>query len=150
MPQSASELDALERELRLDEERLALYLGDGSSELRQESVGNADAASGEPERAAADDAPAARSRAPAKKPKPEAAAKGRGESASAPPPAAAPTTAQERPENACTLACRAFSSMQRSADRICALAGAGEARCMQARTRVEEAAGRLARARCAC
>jgi hypothetical protein len=40
--------------------------------------------------------------------------------------------------------------MRRAADRICAIAGEGDARCERARGRVEEAAQRIERAHCAC
>jgi hypothetical protein len=94
-------------------------------------------------------------RAPASKPAPskkERADDSRASGAAAPAgPPPSPAAAPE-PESfsACDLACRAFSSMRRSAERICEIAGAADARCTRARSRVEEASERIERARCAC
>jgi hypothetical protein len=77
-------------------------------------------------------APAAADKAPAE---PESAA-------AAPPPPPAPSP--------CADACRAFGSMQRSAGRICELAGNENDRCTRARDRVRTAEARLGQAGCAC
>ncbi|MSP25092.1 MAG: hypothetical protein EXR75_07995 [Myxococcales bacterium] len=50
----------------------------------------------------------------------------------------------------CSLACRALTSMRRSANRLCELAGDADARCDDVRHRVERAALRVARACPAC
>ena len=50
----------------------------------------------------------------------------------------------------CEIACKALASMRRSADRICELAGSADARCVNARRRVDEATARVARASCSC
>jgi hypothetical protein len=50
----------------------------------------------------------------------------------------------------CDLACRALASMKRSADSICAISGESDARCVRARSRVTAAEGRVERAGCAC
>lgn len=42
-------------------------------------------------------------------------------------------------EKRCTIACRALSSMQRSADRVCEMTSEGDSRCEQLRQRVERA-----------
>jgi len=49
--------------------------------------------------------------------------------------------------DACSVACRALDSMRRSTDQLCGLAGAGDARCVDANARVDRA---LARVRASC
>jgi hypothetical protein len=50
----------------------------------------------------------------------------------------------------CDMACRALSSMRRSAERICELAGADDERCTRARGRVAAAEERIRHAQCEC
>jgi hypothetical protein len=50
----------------------------------------------------------------------------------------------------CDMACRALSSMRRSAERICAIAGAEDQRCSRARGRVAAAEERIRHAGCEC
>ena len=50
----------------------------------------------------------------------------------------------------CDMACRALSSMRRSAERICAIAGAEDQRCSRARGRVAAAEERIRHAACEC
>lgn len=45
--------------------------------------------------------------------------------------------------NACSTACKALASMRRSADHLCVLAGDGDARCTDARSRVQSATDRV-------
>jgi hypothetical protein len=49
--------------------------------------------------------------------------------------------------DACSVACRALESMRRSTEQLCGLAGAGDARCVDANARVGRA---LARVRASC
>jgi hypothetical protein len=68
-----------------------------------------------------------------------------------PPPPPAVAGGGDRPESTmpdpCVTACRALGSMSRSADHICDLAGQGDGRCENARSRVERATDRV-RAQC--
>ncbi|MCB9605566.1 MAG: hypothetical protein H6716_03190 [Polyangiaceae bacterium] len=50
----------------------------------------------------------------------------------------------------CDLACRALHSMERSAERICALAGESSERCQKAKRMVQQAAQRVRDAGCGC
>ncbi|MCA9631846.1 MAG: hypothetical protein KC766_29535 [Myxococcales bacterium] len=50
----------------------------------------------------------------------------------------------------CDLACRALHSMERSAERICALAGESSARCIKAKRMVQRASERVREAGCQC
>ncbi len=56
----------------------------------------------------------------------------------------------QRDEPPCAVACRALDSMNRSAKRICALAGDGSTSCVDARERVAAARDRVAGAGCGC
>jgi hypothetical protein len=157
--ESLTDLDALEHDLTVSEERLNQYLAS-----REQSRETAIALRDEE----------ARGESKAEKPK-SSAASGGGEYAQ-PPPAAAPRPARKRaddrpadaaeaapaapttapePESepvgsACDLACRAFGSMQRSADRICSIAGENDQRCRRARERVADANARISSAQCVC
>lgn len=72
-------------------------------------------------------------------------------SPSSPPPPPAETAAADRPamqstlppQDPCVTACRALASMSRSADHVCDLAGHGDDRCSNARSRVERATHRV-------
>ncbi|MEJ7732959.1 MAG: hypothetical protein WKG00_27655 [Polyangiaceae bacterium] len=78
-----------------------------------------------------------------------------------PPPAPPPNGASKAPSkhaeeeradalsasDACSVACRALESMRRSTDQLCGLAGAGDARCVDANARVDRAQARV-RASC--
>ena len=76
------------------------------------------------------------------------------------PPPAEPTASVESetveeqkpasPVERCHTACRALESMQRSAERICSLAGESHERCTWARAQVQDARGRVERAGCSC
>jgi hypothetical protein len=50
----------------------------------------------------------------------------------------------------CDMACRALSSMRRSAERICELAGPDDERCTRARGRIAVAEERIRHAQCEC
>jgi hypothetical protein len=144
-----SELDTLEHDLAVSEQRLAGYLAGRSSELRSE-ISSEQAAAGrdEGETSKSAEAPATQSRRlPAKKPKEDhdRPADSTGAAAPASPPAPDPGAG-----SVCDLACQALASMRRSADRICSIAGESDPRCARARARVEDAVGRLSRANCAC
>jgi hypothetical protein len=145
-----NELDTLEHDLAVSEERLAGYLAGRGSELRAETSKD-DAARGreEGETSTSAEAPATElGRRPAAKPKKSDARPADGAGAAAPAPL--PTAPAPDTGSACDLACQALSSMRRSADRICAIAGESDPRCARARARVEDAVGRVSRASCAC
>ena len=59
-------------------------------------------------------------------------------------------TAELSAGGACNKACRAFASLQRSAERLCELAGDDDDRCGRAKGSVNKAERRLADARCNC
>ena len=63
------------------------------------------------------------------------AAKGKGDIGGAAQDAAA--------NDGCATACKALASMQRSADHLCKIAGEGDGRCEDARTRVRGASARV-------
>jgi len=157
-----ADLDTLERDLFASEQRLNRYLAsrtEGSSiALREEkarveskkadkpkspaATGGADfaeppppAAAPRPGRKRAEERPA--DAAPAE-PEPEA------------PASVAEAQAESSEGSVCELACRAFGSMQRSAERICAIAGEDDDRCRRARSRVADASARISGARCSC
>jgi hypothetical protein len=143
------ELDALERDLTVSEQRLAGYLAGRSSELRSE-VSEDEAARGreEGETSKATGAPAPERRTPAaQKPKKADDRPAESHAAAAP---ASPPAPEPGSGSACDLACQALSSMRRSAERICSIAGESDPRCARARARVEDAVGRVSRASCAC
>ncbi len=83
----------------------------------------------------------AKAEAPATSPPVTSTASGEG------PPRAGRTQRDEPP---CAVACRALDSMNRSAKRICALAGDGSTSCVDARERVAAARDRVAGAGCDC
>jgi hypothetical protein len=64
---------------------------------------------------------------------------GTAKKSAAPSTPASPATALD----ACSTACSALASMARAADHLCSLAGAGDARCTSARTRVTAASARV-------
>ncbi|MEJ7735362.1 MAG: hypothetical protein WKG00_40025 [Polyangiaceae bacterium] len=53
-------------------------------------------------------------------------------------------------QDPCVTACRALSSMARAATHVCGLAGDGDARCTEARARVDRATQRVRSACPAC
>jgi hypothetical protein len=91
----------------------------------------------------------------AEPPKPAEAQAGASPTSAPPPPPAAPAEAaaadsagqSASPPDPCVTACRALASMGRSATHVCDLAGEGDARCEDARSRVSRATDRV-RARC--
>lgn len=50
----------------------------------------------------------------------------------------------------CETACKALSSMRRSAERICEIVGEPDARCVRARERVGESSTQVEKAGCVC
>jgi hypothetical protein len=62
------------------------------------------------------------------------------------------TAEQERrevhPSSPCETSCRALASMKRAADAICRMAGEGDARCGDARKKVEASTARVAACGC--
>jgi hypothetical protein len=54
------------------------------------------------------------------------------------------------PRERCKTACRALSSMERSAERICSLVGEGHEKCAWARTQIKDARARVNHAGCVC
>ena len=140
-----NELDSLEHELAIQEQRVADYLAAGRAEFDRRSQGELardlrkSEASEEPTTLAPQRA------------RPAAPKRERGAGPADPEDtASAETASPEGSGDACDLACRALSSMRRSADRICAIAGDDDPRCTHARARVEDASSRVARASCAC
>jgi len=130
-----SELDALEHDLAQSESQLRRVLAQRFSEgdaAREEAAPPLPSAAGAPPRPA----PAPESPASA-----GAAAEPEGEATSAAP---------GRVGSNCDLACRALSSMRRSADGICAITGREDARCQVAQQRVEDARARVEGAGCTC
>ncbi|MCA9646699.1 MAG: hypothetical protein KC492_38695, partial [Myxococcales bacterium] len=92
-----------------------------------------------------------------KKRHPERAQGGGGGTATTPgtsPPEAKDKDAEDRPVglrgSPCDLACRALHSMERSAERICALAGESSERCQKAKRMVQQATQRVRDAGCGC
>jgi hypothetical protein len=55
-----------------------------------------------------------------------------------------------QPPDRCATACTALGSMQRAAEHVCSIAGAGDARCKSAEERVKSAAARVHAACPAC
>lgn len=72
--------------------------------------------------------------------------------ASSAPATPAPTeeTRELSPRERCKTACRALGSMERSAERICALVGEEHEKCVWARSQVKGARGRVEQAGCTC
>ena len=137
------EIDALLHDLRVQNERVDRELA------RKEQLS---LARKEEAKAAAD--PDA---APAPAPKTGAAT--RPKKKAAPAAAARPADPGDESERAsssdwvgspCDTACRAFASMERSARRICALSGEGEARCESARAMVKASRERIQASGCWC
>ena len=142
-----TDLDALERDLALQEARLDQALGPRLA-LRQApaepSTSVPAAGAPAPPPAPAETAPA--SRAPdAYDADDERLAEGEQGAAEA-------QSSKDKREEAspCETGCRAVASMRRSAEAICRLSGAAHARCQYAGQRVSEAAQRLEQARCTC
>ncbi len=153
---ASTDLDALERDLSVSEERLNQYLA-RREEPRQTAITLRDDHEGKkaekPKGSATSGGAGYAQPPPAAAPRParkRAEEERPADSAAAEAPASAPESESEPVENACDLACRAFGSMQRSADRICAIAGEGDARCRRARERVADASARISSARCTC
>jgi hypothetical protein len=141
-----TELDALEHDLSISEQRLeaqlvrreqALADSRGRDRELESSKKKAESSAEAPEEES-DEAPAAEEEPRAGAPAPRAP-----ELDEAP----AKTAKVGSP---CDMACRALSSMRRSAERICALAGAADERCTRARGRVSAAEERIRRAQCEC
>jgi hypothetical protein len=142
-----TELDALEHDLAVSEQRLEAQLGRrqralADSRRRESESGAEESKKTEPaEPSRAEEAPEVDSD--------EEKPRGRDEAPqqSVPQEEAARTGKVGSP---CDMACRALSSMRRSAERICELAGADDERCTRARGRVAAAEERIRRAQCEC
>ena len=155
-PEALSDLDALEHDLSRNEERLNQYLA--SREGEQEAIALRDDSESKQAQKRKGSAtsggagyaqpPPASAPKPARKRAEERPADAEGAAPASP--AGGPEAKTESVANACQLACRAFGSMQRSADRICAIAGESDERCRRARERVGAASARISSARCAC
>jgi hypothetical protein len=130
-----SELDALEHDLDLSEQRLAEHLGEASP-APPGAEAPSDAASGWEASGAGAEAPAAP--APATSPRPPTKVESRSEE-----------QARARADDVCTLSCRALQSMRRAATGICELVP-GSLRCASAERRVEAASAKVNRAGCEC
>ena len=134
-----ADIDALERDLSASEQRIEEEL------LRREEAladsrareGEADASKkSESEESDKDERP---------QPGPRDAVPARPSPSAPEPPVRSGTVATP-----CDIACRALSSMKKSADRICELAGTADERCTRARARVSAAEQRIRRAQCEC
>jgi hypothetical protein len=145
-----SELDALEHDLSVSEQRLQSQLSRREQALADSRARQGEAKSSKetepspapPEEGAAgaadaDQRPRPRSGAPAPRSPPE-------------PEPEEPPAKTAKVGSPCDMACRALSSMRRSAERICELAGAADERCARARGRVSAAEERIRRAQCEC
>jgi hypothetical protein len=157
----SEDLDALEHDFAVSERNFYDYVKSRETELQAQLQSNqqkADEAEGRSRAEAPRDSRPASKPAPKKERSQESVASGAPgaavpaepvPAAPAPPPPAAAADDSES-FSACDLACRAFHSMRRSADRICEIAGGADARCTRARGRVGEASERITRAGCAC
>jgi hypothetical protein len=137
--QNLTELDALEHDLNVSEQRL-------SAELERKRTEAVAAGPGLSKAAPAGEAESSQA---APNPAPEPAR----------PTTAAPAPADEVEEaaprsstigSACDLACRALASMRRSADGICSITGDADERCTSARSRVQARTTQVAQAGCLC
>jgi hypothetical protein len=135
------ELDALEHDLAVAEERLDEQLGRRRAAVENATTGVSLGGAGM-DRTSASAPPAA---APPADAPPRPRAESRAEDR-----AAGDATATPAASAACDVACRALASMRRSAERIAELAGPQDARTVRARERVAAAAERVQRAGCAC
>jgi hypothetical protein len=139
-----SELDALEHDLLVSEQRLDQQLS-----RRSDALAHGSAQPSTPAATAAPPPPPPAPGGPKEEPPPAQA-----------PPEPAPTTDAPKAGDSsadqssvgapCDLACRALASMRRSSARICELAGPDDERCARARSRVTAAEDRIRRARCEC
>jgi hypothetical protein len=128
-----TELDALEHDLEVSEQRLEQHLAAGQPAPADEQVeaSGAQPSSAEPPPAPPPPPPgAAGQRAPERK-------------------ASRAETSTDRGQGACRLSCRALASMRRAAEGICDLAP-GNVRCIAAKARVDRGAERVADAGCVC
>lgn len=153
---AVSDLDALEHDLAVAEQRLDHELARRATLKSDDEAAGLEGAT-ERERATPgtgrlprEQHPTALAPAlPEKKARPER--DGSGEAAAASSSPAPPASSEAQTLGApCDVACRALGSMRRSADRICGLTGDADARCAEARRRVETAAERVRTAGCAC
>ena len=144
---ASSELAALEDDLAASERKLLSQLDRRRHEPKQTRQDYPGARSKAPESGGAGAGTADEAPAPASQPaQPEpsiGAAEGR-------PLADGEPAEREARGSPCEVACRALSSMQRIAERICALTSETHPRCESARGRVQEAEQRMALGGCAC
>lgn len=140
-PDSAhDEIDALLHDLRVQKERVDRELA------RKEQLAVARAEEAEAAEPDAAPAPAPKAGHPARSKKKDAPGA----------PSARPREEAERESSSdwvggpCDTACRALASMERSAERICALAGEGDARCENARAMVKTSRERIQASGCWC
>lgn len=153
-----SELDALEHDLRVSEQRLLAELARKQSEAVFAGAPGQDKGAPAPESslpsvtpgppAPALGAPVPPSAAPAPVPADEAPPRLPDGDDAAPSMSATPRA--ERVGSACDLACRALGSMRRSADGICSITGDDSPRCDDARRRVTARENDVKNAGCAC
>jgi hypothetical protein len=144
-----TELDALEHDLAVSEQRLEVQLvrrqraladlRSGESEDADSSKKTESAVPRPPEEPAGTDGEEEKPRRRTEASQPS----------SPPDPAEAPVRTG-KVGSPCDMACRALSSMRRSAERICELAGPSDERCARARSRVSAAEERIRQAHCEC
>jgi hypothetical protein len=154
--EAVTDLDALEHDLTVSEERLNQYLA-SREQSQQTAIAMRDdneSKKAEKPKSSAPSGGAGYAQPPPAAPKParKRAEERPADAAEAAPaaPATAPEPESEPVGSTCDLACRAFGSMQRSADRICAIAGESDERCRRARGRVADASTRILGAQCLC
>ena len=146
-----TELDALEHDLSVSEQRLEAQLVRREQALADSRSGEADPDASKktesPDQSAQEPAEEADKAADEEeKPRP----RGEAPQPSAPAPPGDAPVRTGKAGTPCDMACRALSSMRRSADRICELAGSADERCTRARGRVSAAEDRIRRAQCEC
>jgi hypothetical protein len=145
-----SEIDALEHDLSVSEQRLESQLVRRERALADSRTSESEGESDASKKTESSARPPAQKPAEGADEEEKATPRGQAAQPSAPP---APEEAPVRSARAgtpCDMACRALSSMRRSADRICALAGSADERCRRARERVSAAEERIRRAQCEC
>jgi hypothetical protein len=145
-----TELDALEHDLAVSEQRLEAQLVRRTQALADPSSGDRDRDADSSKKTQSAEPPAPRE--PAETAGQEEKPRPRDEAAepSSPPGRAQAPVRTGKVGSPCDMACRALSSMRRSAERICELAGASDERCTRARGRVSAAEERIRHAQCEC
>lgn len=133
-----TEVDALEHDLEVAEQRLERELGQKLAQSEAKSDDLDEETAGTP------------ATPPARPSEPDGAGADRPEKSEGAAPSAQPEWNRAELASPCDKACRALLSMRRSTDAICRLSGDGSERCTRARQRVSRAEQRVKGAGCAC